>query len=228
MNAKLLEIGQIGNTHFGILDIPRHFWPDPGQYLPCQNLSQDSQHLSTPLFKVYGPDEVLRLGPLPIGWQPGDSLALLLPQGKGFKLPLSARRVGLLTISTSPIFLLPLAASALAQGAAVSLFCEKIPPLDLLNRVSPRVEVGQISSLLENLDWPDFLAVDIDHSELITLSMLFTQAEYPFEGQVLIRTPMPCRGLGNCGVCSVKTRSGWRLACVDGPVFSLPEVLHVA
>jgi len=64
MNAKLLEIGQIGNTHFGILDIPRHFWPDPGQYLPCQNLSQDSQHLSTPLFKVYGPDEVLRLGPL--------------------------------------------------------------------------------------------------------------------------------------------------------------------
>ena len=228
MNTKLLEIGQIGNTNFGILDIPRHFWPASGQYLPCQNLSQDYPHLSNQIFKVFGPDDVLCMGPIPARWQPGDLLAVLPPQGKGFMLPPSARRVGLLTLSTSPIYLLPIAAAALAQDAAVSLFCNSIPPLDLLNRVSPRIEVGQISSLLENLDWPDFLAVDIEFNELKTLSMLFTQADYPFEGQVLIRIPMPCRGLGNCGVCSIKTRNGWRFACVDGPVFSLPEVLHVA
>jgi len=228
MNAKLLEIGQIGNTHFGILNIPRHYWPDPGQYLPCQNLTQDSQHLSTPLFKVYGPGKVLRLGPLPKAWQPGDSLAVIPPQGKGFKLPLSARRVGLLTFSNSPLYLLTLADTAIAQGAAISIFCETIPPKNLLNHVPSRVEVTQISSLIENLDWPDYLAVDIEHHELETLSEFFPSSELPFQGQVLIRTPMPCRGIGDCGVCSVKTRKGWRYACKDGPVFPLSEVLHVA
>jgi len=228
MISKLLEVAQVGLSYAGILDIPKNFWPQSGQFLPCQNLTDKTEVGFVNLFKVIGPDGVLSVGPLPEHWQPGDRLAYLPPRGKGFKLPPSARRVGLMTISTSPIYLLPMAAAALTQDAAVSLFCESIPPLDLLNRVSPRVEVGQISSLLENLDWPDFLAVDIEYNELNTLSMLFTQADYPFEGQVLIRIPIPCRGLGNCGVCSIKTSSGWRLACVDGPVFSLLEVLHVA
>ena len=37
--------------------------------------------------------------------------------------------------------------------------------------------------------------------------------------QLLIRTAMPCSGLGECGVCAVATRVGWALACSDGPVF---------
>jgi len=227
MISKLLEVTRVGLTNVGILDIPKNYWPEPGQYLPCQNLAQDSPHLSTPLFKVFGPDDVLRLGPLPARWEPGDSMAFLPPQGNGFKLPPSAQRVGLLTFTISPIYLLSLTTAALNQGAAVSLFCKSLPTLDILNRVPPRVEIGQIPSLINNLDWPDFLGVDIEHHELKTLSTLFDQSEFPFLGQVLVRTPMPCRGLGDCGVCSVKTRSGWRLACVDGPVFSLAEVLHV-
>ncbi len=228
MNVKLLEIGQIGNTNFGILDIPRHFWPNPGQYLSCQNLTRDTSLLPTQLFKVFGPENVRRLGPMPKSWQPGDSLAILPPQGKGFKLPLSARRVGLLTFSVSPIYLLTLAETSLAQGASISLFCESIPPKELLNHVPSRVEVTQISSLKENLNWPEYLAADIEHHELEKLSGLLAGSELPFPGQVLIRTSMPCRGLGNCGVCAVKTRSGWRNACVDGPVFPMSEVLHVA
>lgn len=228
MNCKLLEIGQIGNTHFGILDIPRHSWPEPGQYLPCQNLTQDTQLLSTPLFKIFGPDDVLRLGPLPKSWQPGDELAVLPPQGNGFKLPLSARRVGLLTLFVSPIYLLSLTEASFAQGASISLFCETIPSRALLNHVPSRVEVTHISSLTDNLNWPDYLAFDIEHHELETVNAYFTGSELPFPGQVLIRTPMPCRGLGDCGVCAVKTRSGWRNTCTDGPVFPLSEVLHVA
>jgi hypothetical protein len=123
---------------------------------------------------------------------------------------------------------LTLTEAALAQGSSISLFCETIPSKGLLNHVPSRVEVTHISSLTENLDWPDFLAFDIAHHELETLSSLFTGSELPFEGQVLIRTPMPCRGLGDCGVCAVKTPSGWRYACKDGPVFPLSEVLHVA
>ena len=37
--------------------------------------------------------------------------------------------------------------------------------------------------------------------------------------QVLVRTPVPCGGAGECGVCAVTFRSEWRLACKDGPVF---------
>ena len=228
MIVKLLEVSQIGQSFSGVLDIPKNSWPQSGQFLPCQNLTNDSDVGFVNLFKVIGTDEVLNVGPLPTRWQPGDRIACLPPHGKGFTLPLSARRVGLLTLTTSPIYLLTLAATAFAQGAAVSLFCESIPPMDLLNHVPPRVEVNQISALSENPDWLDYLAVDINYLELKTLSKLFNQTELLFEGQVLIRTPMPCRGLGDCGVCAVKTRSGWRMACADGPVFPLKEVLHVA
>ena len=36
---------------------------------------------------------------------------------------------------------------------------------------------------------------------------------------VLVDAPMPCAGMGDCGVCAVKARGGYRLACKDGPVF---------
>jgi hypothetical protein len=86
--------------------------------------------------------------------------------------------------------------------------------------------------LKENLSWPDFLAVDLAHAELAGLLRFLGLDDpgrpMPFSGQVLIRTDMPCHGVGGCGVCAVQTRRGWRLACVDGPVFDLSEVIHVA
>ncbi len=42
--------------------------------------------------------------------------------------------------------------------------------------------------------------------------------------QVSLETHMGC-GRGVCYGCTVKTRSGQRLACQDGPVFDLDEVL---
>lgn len=227
--TKLLEITQIGSSRAGVLEIPEEYWPKPGQYLPCQNLSGDGGLLPTPLFRAMGPVKgQLYLAPLPNDWHPGDRIAIQSSQGKGFDLPGSVRRLGLLSLSTSPLYLLALVRSALDQGAAISLFCGVQPHQDILNHLPTSVEVGPITSLQENLDWPDFLAVDIHQDELGALSALFGQAEPHCPGQVLVHTPMPCLGLGECGVCAVHTRHGWRLACVDGPVFPLQEVLHVA
>ena len=50
----------------------------------------------------------------------------------------------------------------------------------------------------------------------------------PGPGQVLVRTDMPCRGIGECGLCAVRTTRGWQHACTDGPVFQLKELHHVA
>jgi NAD(P)H-flavin reductase len=44
------------------------------------------------------------------------------------------------------------------------------------------------------------------------------------EAQVLVRTSIPCGGIADCGVCAVMTKSNWKLACKDGPVFDLKEL----
>ncbi len=228
LKGRLVEVLQLGGERAGILRLPKAHWPLPGQYLPCQKTSTDSSILPIHLFRIFGPKNDLLVQPLPADWRPGDTLTLLSPQGHGFSLPSDARRVGLLALGVSPLRLLALTETALTQDAALTLFCDPTPAPNVLQRIPPQVEISSPEDLQENLDWPDYLAVDIERDNLDALSTLFGEAKLDFTGEVLIRTPMPCRGLGECGVCAVETKKGWRLACVDGPVFPLAEVLHVA
>jgi dihydroorotate dehydrogenase electron transfer subunit len=228
MQTKLLEVTRIGSTLAGVIDLPPHLRPEPGQFLPCQKVSDSPEILVTNLFRVIGKREKLTLGALPEGWSPGDHLMVLPPQGVGFQLPPIARRVGLLAFELSPERLLPLSHLALAQGAAVTLFYDVQPTDGFLDWVPSAVEVTPVSMLPENFAWLDYLAVDLNLGDLEALSALFEGSKPSFEGQVLLRTAMPCRGLGVCGVCAVNTTRGWRLACKDGPVFPLLEVLYVA
>ena len=228
MIAKLLEITQIGYSRTGIFELPESHWPDAGQYLPCQRITGTPEVLVTNLFRTVGPAGGLTLSSLPENWYPGDEVAYLAPQGNGFRLPTTARRVGLLAWGVTPVRLLPLVRLAMDQNAAVTLFYDVDNEHDLLGWVPSMVEVVPVSALEDHLDWMDFLAVDLELAALDELAGVISGAVLPFVGQVLIRTPMPCRGLGACGVCAVKTNRGWRLACKDGPVFSLGEVLHVA
>jgi len=46
------------------------------------------------------------------------------------------------------------------------------------------------------------------------------------EAQVLIRTPVPCGGVAECGVCAVTVKSNWKMACKDGPVFDWRDILE--
>ncbi len=228
LRGKLTEVFQLGCERAGILNLPAKFWPQPGQYLPCQNLSREAAILPTNLFNVMGSKGRLSLGPLPEAWIPGDMLAVLPPHGHGFHLPANARRVGLLAMGASPAHLLTLVEPALTQDAAITLFYFPTQPIEILDWLPPAVEVSPVASLLENLDWPDYLAMEVNLEDLDELSALFEGSRLPFPGQVLVRTAMPCRGLGKCGVCSVKTTRGWKLACQDGPVFPLEELIHVA
>lgn len=228
LTATLVEIFQLGEELAGVLDLAPKFWPEPGQYLPAQSRQQESEILPTFLFRVSGVADRLSVGPIPETWQPGEQLSLLPPHGHGFHLPDSARRVGLCTVAVSPNRLLTLVPLALTQDAAVTLFCDPQPAADILQRVPSVVEVAPMVALRENLTWPDFLAVDLQHESLSRLAETLGDERLPFEGQVLFRTAMPCHGLGECGVCAVETRHGSKLACVDGPVFPLKEVCHVA
>jgi dihydroorotate dehydrogenase electron transfer subunit len=228
LTAKLVEIFSLGGSRAGILNLPHKAWPSPGQYLPAQALTGSSEILPTPLFRVGTDSEHLALAPLPASWQPGDRLALLPAQGQGFHLPASARRVALGAIGVAPSRLMPLIPLALDQNATVTLFCDPQPTPDILHQIPSVVEIAPLSALLDNLDWPDYLALDMPRESLPQLNEMIPLDSTWFEGQVLVRTDMPCHGLGDCGVCAVTTRHGMKLACSDGPVFDLNEVLHVA
>ena len=226
--ARILEILQMGTTIGGILDLPQSALPSPGQYLPVQRLEGPKDVLTLPLFRVAGPAGQLVMGPLPSHWGPGDLIACLPSHGKGFHLPGSARRVALLSLAGQPLRILPLIEQALGQHAAVSLFFTERPHQDILSWIPSSVEISPVNELSENLDWPDFLAVEAARENLPALNTLLENAPSGFSGQVLVKTEMPCRGVGECGACAVKTRHGWRQACTDGPVFPLKELLHVA
>lgn len=228
LTATLKEVFQLGEELAGVLDLAPKFWPEPGQYLPAQSHQRESEILPIHLFRVPGEAGRLSLGPNPESWLPGDQISLLPPHGRGFHLPSAARRVGLCALDVSPNRLLPLVLLALTQDSAVTLFCDLQPTPDVLQRVPSVVEVAPISTLSKNLTWPDFLALDMPRESLPRLNEILSDKKPAFAGQVLIRTAMPCRGLGECGVCSVETRHGVKLACVDGPVFPLREVIHVA
>lgn len=45
------------------------------------------------------------------------------------------------------------------------------------------------------------------------------------EAQVLVRAPMPCGALAECGVCALTLRHKWKMICKDGPVFDIEELL---
>ncbi len=226
--AKWVEVFSLGGTRAGVPDLPRSAWPAPGQYLPAQSLTASSAILPTPLFNITLDPERPALAPLPEDWQPGDAFAYLPPQGQAFHLPAAARRVALCALGVAPIRLLPLVAPALTQNATVTLFCDPQPAADVLHRVPSVVEIAPLAALMENLAWPDYLAADLRRESLPQLAEILPEEKLPFEAQALVRTAMPCHGIGECGVCAVETRRGAKLACVDGPVFVLEEVLHVA
>jgi dihydroorotate dehydrogenase electron transfer subunit len=84
------------------------------------------------------------------------------------------------------------------------------------------VEILPLDLLHEAPAWADFLAIDVPMRDLPNLRAALHLGPYAHlacPAQVLVITPVPCLGLGECGVCAVPTREGWRLACSDGPVF---------
>ena len=87
------------------------------------------------------------------------------------------------------------------------------------------LEIFPLEALPEALAWADFLALDVPLGRLADLPrVLGTAGRLSCAAQALVDAPFPCGGIADCGVCAVRTRRGWRLACKDGPVFDLAEL----
>jgi hypothetical protein len=219
--GQVLELILQDGRRYARLACPSNLIPSAGQYL----LASEGPDVSLPFSLFYtdsAPQGFIAECPLTAPWTPGSVLYLRGPLGRGFSLPLSARKVGLVAFDHSPARLQGLVQPALNQGAAVVLVSGSTP-----DNLRDEVEVQPLAALDDILAWGDYFAIDVDRENLNRLrELLGTRSPYTagLGAQILLRTPVPCGGMGECGACAVTLRSDWKLACKDGPVFDWREL----
>ncbi len=168
--------------------------------------------------------------------QPGDKLDLLGPLGKGFSIHPDSKKLLMIAggIGIAPIRFL--ADEAVKLGLSATLLCgtptnHRYPP----ERLPPKIELvtatedgsigkkGMITDLL-----PDFIS---EAGQIFACGPLpmyrnlaenFPQLKKPV--QISLEVRMGC-GLGICYGCTVKTKSGLRQVCQDGPIFELGDII---
>lgn len=203
---------------------PPNLVPAPGQYLLVGEASHASDSLlPVPVYYTDSAADGFIAAPLTAeSWSPGQELHLRGPLGRGFDLSASARKVALVAFDTAVVRLRGLIQSALRQSAAVVVVCDSAS-----ERLPDEVEVQPLSTLADVISWADYMALDVGRENLPTLKERLgslNQLPATRDAQVLIRTAMPCGGLAECGVCVVNLKSGWKLACKDGPVLDWSEL----
>jgi dihydroorotate dehydrogenase electron transfer subunit len=199
-----------------------HLSPLPGQYFLAFALGSD-ESIATPLFLAGCNQSVWRMnGFIPPAWQPGTRLGWRGPLGRGFHLPPAARRVALATGIGSTDSLLPLVSLALRQNAAVVWCSDHLP-----GHLPASVEGLPLEAVAEVWTWADYLVLECELKELPRLAAALGWDGNRRPGcptEILLHTPLTCGGIADCGVCAVRMKRGWKLACKDGPVFDLEQL----
>jgi hypothetical protein len=214
-----LQLDNAGNQTAWI-SCPPEAIPDPGQYL----VADDSNAVvpANLFLSKRSSNGFLVAPPVPPHWTPGTRLRLRGPLGHGFHIPANARRLALITMTSTSAYLLPLVDQALSADRSVALFTDDpLPPVPLA------LEVHPLSVLPEFISWADFLAGVLTLEDLPHLRAVFglaPQDQIPCHAQALVLQPMPCAALAECGVCAIPLRRTWKLACKDGPVFNLNDL----
>ena len=222
--TKIVELILLDGKPAARILCPPKMIPAPGQYLLAHADDSDAP-LAASVFaaKIFA-DSFLAAPSVPSSWTPGTRLHLRGPLGRGFVLPSSARHVALIAFDNSSARLLPLLDLALKQGSSVALVSET-PPDDL----PLQVEVQPLRALSDVRSWADYVAMDAARESLPGLREkigMMSPLAARNDAQILVRTPTPCGALAQCGVCAVETRRGHLLACGDGPVFDLKDLLQ--
>lgn len=224
LSALLLEPYQNAAAR---LQLPLAALPRPGQYLQVHDPADSQTVIASQLFAAgWQPSSISEdlaelnvAGPLPPGWQLRQPLLARGPRGRGFSLPPHTRRLALAARGRNAARLLPLAETA----AEVAVFCD-----EPLGELPSHIEVQPLAALPAALAWADFVALDLPPALTEDLpSLLGFKERVPktLSGQVLITPSMPCGGLAQCGVCSFATARRPQLACANGPVFELGQLL---
>lgn len=217
--GRVSEVFLEDGWRYARLSCPEELIPGPGQYL----LASDGPDtlLPVPIFYTESAPQGF-IGPAPESWKPGDQIQVRGPLGHGFWLPAPARKVALIPFDGTPGRLRGLVQPALRQEASVVFLGESSA-----DQLPDDVEVLSLSVLEEILEWADYIAMDARRDDLQQVKeRLGARNRLPAvrDAQILIHTPMPCGGIGVCGVCAISTKSEWKMICRDGPVFTWKEI----
>ena len=167
---------------------------------------------------------------------PGDTVDILGPLGNGFNLMPSSREILLVAGGVGLAPLVFLAEEALTKGVRVNLaygtatdqrYSKELLPKGIrLVEFTDDGSCGRRGLVTECV--PDFLdSVDqiFACGPLPMYRALAKQQNLKGKHvQVTLETRMAC-GLGVCYGCTIKTRSGLKQVCHDGPVFNVDEVV---
>ncbi len=223
--GAVAEVSLLDGLPAARLVCPPGLIPDPGQYVLAHPGGGDPPLADSLFAAQVFEDGFLAPSPTPAVWTPGTRLFLRGPLGHGFGLSPAARRIALIAFRCSSRVLLSLVGAAFAQEGSVTLVAEHIP-----DDLPLQVEAQPLGSLADVCHWADFLAVDVARESLPEMRASFKELRSALkaDGQVLIRTPMPCGALALCGVCTVDVGGKALLACEDGPVFDFHQVMEWA
>ena len=192
--------------------------PAPGQYILAHANGSDSP-LAVPVFFSDSAPNGFRSAPfVPLAWRPGTQLNLRGPLGHGFSVPAFAHKVALIAFDDSPARLHGLISIALKQDAEVVLVCNTA-----LDDVPEAVEVQPLQAMTDIFQWADYAALDVARENLNQLGEMLGVAKQA-QAQVLVRAPMPCGAIAECGVCALTIRHEWKMTCKDGPVFEMNSI----
>jgi dihydroorotate dehydrogenase electron transfer subunit len=168
--------------------------------------------------------------------QAGDTVELVGPLGNDYKIQLGSHKLLLLAggVGIAPLYFLAQEAVMrqcsviLIQGAsrAINLYPEKMPSEIELVTVTEDGSIGRKGLVTDLL--PHFTSGADQIFACGPLPMYKTMAQIPElrnkPVQISLEVRMGC-GLGVCYGCTVKTKSGLRQVCKDGPVFDLEDII---
>ncbi len=197
---------------------PPQLIPAPGQYI-LAHAPSSGDPLAVPVFFSDSAPNGFRAAPyLPLSWTPGTQLNLRGPLGHGFTVPAAARKIALIAFDDSPERLRGLIPIAFKQKAEVVLVSNMAA-----HDLPEAVEVQPLQALKDIYQWADYAAFDATRENLPRLGKMLGVGNQP-QAQVLVRAPMPCGAIAECGVCSIIIHREWKMICKDGPVFDLDSV----
>lgn len=169
--------------------------------------------------------------------QPGDRLDLLGPLGNGFTINPESKNLLIVAggIGIAPLYCLASSASKegrsvkmlLGAQTAVSLYLKNYPPIKatfvLMTEDGSEGEKGIITNVISKyIGWADQTFACGPPAMYRAMAKMPELKTKPT--QISLEVRMGC-GLGVCYGCTVKTRSGLKQVCKDGPIFELDDVL---
>lgn len=171
----------------------------------------------------------------------GATVDIMGPLGKGWQVDETVRTLALVGTTNAAPELFSLAHHATRDGVAVTVLLggpsrDDAPPPFLLpaaaeyNVAQSKAFASAAIALLDDqlLRWADMVAIALPHEYLTKIAQRINNVRIRWSrgfAQVAILPPLACC-VGVCGVCTVETRHTERLACVDGPVFDLRDLVR--